>query len=348
VLEPAIRLARDGFPVGAYLAWALVEYRAQGGGQRAGEFESIFYPGGHPLAAGTPLVQSDLARTLESIREQGAAALQAGPIAAAMCETVLADGGVLEPSDLVRNGVTVEPPAKASFAGASLYGPSPAHSGTGVLYAALEEVDPRRLGENRSPQYVTTLADALRKGWNARRAGAAAAAAQPHTTHLCAAGPDGDLVALTFTHGPWFGSALVAAGTGIVLNGGANVFAPSGSGGYAATNMAPVVLDGPDGSRHALGATGGPRIPALILSAVVDVVCFGATLDEAIAAPHVSVLPEDGQLEVESALCAPGGPAEGALTMGPGQFGPAFGITRSADGYRSGVDRRFEHGLAIG
>jgi gamma-glutamyltranspeptidase len=110
--------------------------------------------------------------------------------------------------------------------------------------------------------------------------------------------------------------------------------------------MAPIVLDAAHGVRHALGATGGPRIPPLVLTAVVDVTCFGSTLDEAIAAPHLSVQPADGRLELEGELAAQAA-AEGALTIAAGDFGPAYGITRAGGGYLPGVDRRFESGLAL-
>jgi gamma-glutamyltranspeptidase len=109
--------------------------------------------------------------------------------------------------------------------------------------------------------------------------------------------------------------------------------------------MAPLVLDDGDGTSHALGAAGGPRIPALLLSAVVDVVCYGASLGQAVASPHISVRAADGALEVEPELRLAGRPAE-ALILGERDFGPICGITRLADGYLPAVDRRFESGLA--
>ncbi len=266
VLEPAIRLARDGFPVGHYLAWALEEHRAHGGAGRGGDFDSLFYPGGVPLARGSRLIQSDLAGTLEAIREGGAEAVQSGAIAAAICEDVAASGGVVTPDDLAQDHVSVGPATTATFAGATVYGPSPAVSGAGVLFPALEEIDPAKLGANRGREYVAAIADSLRRAWTVRIAECGAPATHPHTTHLCAAGPERDLATLTFTHGPWFGSDLIAAGTGIVLNGGANILAPSVSGGRAVTNMAPIVLDSGD---HAApcprsgGRAADPGAPAL-------------------------------------------------------------------------------------
>lgn len=346
VLEPAIRLARDGFPVGPYLAWALEQHLAHGGAGRDGDFDALFYPGGVPLAGGSTLIQSDLAGTLETIRDVGAEAVRSGAIAAAICESAIASGGVLTPDDLAQDHVSVGPTAAATFAGATVYGPSPAVSGAGILLPALDEIDPAMLGANRGQEYVAAIADSLRRAWTTRISKCGAPASHPHTTHLCAAGPDRDLATLTFTHGPWFGSDLIAAGTGIVLNGGANILAPSACGARAVTNMAPIVLDTGDGGRHALGAAGGPRIPALLLSAIVDVVCYGASLEQAVALPHVSVRAADGTLEVEAELRLADGTAE-AVILGERDFGPICGITRLADGYLAAVDRRFESGLAV-
>jgi gamma-glutamyltranspeptidase / glutathione hydrolase len=348
VLAPAISLAREGFPVGRYLAWALDQHRTHGGAPPGGDLDSLFYPGGRPLQRGATLVQRDLATTLEAIRDLGPDAVRAGPIAAAICADVAAAGGVLAPDDLAQDRVAVRPPATTAFGGATVSGPDRAASGTGVLFPALDGLDPSRLGENRGRDYVEALAEGLRRGWSTRLAAAGAPANLPHTTHLCAAGPDGDLATLTFTHGPWFGADLIATGTGILLNAGANLLVPSASGASAVTNMAPIVLDAPGGARHGFGAAGGPRIPALLLSAIVDVVCFDAPLERAVAAPHLSVRAADGMLEVEPGLLLDDDIAEGSLTLGDRDFGPICGITQMPHGGVVGApDHRFENGLAV-
>jgi gamma-glutamyltranspeptidase/glutathione hydrolase len=347
VLAPAISLARDGFPVGRYLAWALDQHRRFGGALPGGDLDALFYPDGRPLPRGATLVQTDLAATLEAVRDHGADAVRTGPIAAAICDAVAAEGGVLAPDDLAQDRVSVEPPASTTFAGATVSGPDTAISGTGVLFQALNEIDPSRLGENRGRDYVDALADGLRRGWARRLAATGAPVDVPHTTHLGAAGPDGDLATLTFTHGPWFGADLIATGTGILLNAGANVLAPTATGTNAVTNMAPIVLATRHGTRHAFGAAGGPRIPALLLSAIVDIACFDARLESAVAAPHLSVRASDGTLEVEPGLLLDDDLAKSSLTLGDRDFGPICGITQTTDGGLVGVpDNRFEHGLA--
>jgi gamma-glutamyltranspeptidase len=84
----------------------------------------------------------------------------------------------------------------------------------------------------------------------------------------------------------------------------------------------------------------------MLLTAVLDVVYYGATLSKAIAAPHISVRASDGRVEVESPLPDVFQEEEEPLTIGSGDFGPAYGITRLPDGYVGAVDGRFESGLA--
>jgi gamma-glutamyltranspeptidase/glutathione hydrolase len=348
LVAPAIRLARSGFPVGPGLAWALSEHwRRRQGDVGDDELRSVFYPGGRALQEGETLVQPDLAATLEAIVREREYALRAGPLAEAICGSVNADGGTLDLDDLGRDGVVVrEAPEPVALGPATVYGPSRAESGTGVLFSALGEVDLGRVGSNRSRAYVDEIVRALAHAWNERLSVARSAVALPHTTTLGTASEDGGLAALTFTHGPWFGAGIMPPGTGVVLNGGANLFAATPVGGRAITNMSPLVVELADGARHVVGATGGPRIPGMLFTAVVDVVHYGRSLAEAIAAPHVSARAADGRPEVESPLDRLFG-SEEATVIAPGDFGPAYGISRLADGYADAVDDRFEHGFAL-
>src|SRR5205823_1026574 len=126
-------------------------------------------------------------------------------------------------------------------------------------------------------------------------------------------------------------------------NAGANLFATTGDGPLAVTNMCPIVLDEDGGTRHVLGGTGGPRIPGILLTAAVDVVHYGSTLAAALASPHLSVRPLDGLLEAEPQLLEVAGAGH---VLGSGDFGPASGITRIADRLVPAVDPRFDSGVA--
>ena len=344
VVAPAIRLARGGFAVGRDLGGAFEQHwQRTSGGSR--EFASIFFPGGRVPGVGARLVQPDLARTLEAVAAGGAAPLRSGGIVEAICAEVRSDGGFLDADDFLRDTVGVGDAASVAFETASIYGPPRETSGAGVLFSALERLELSRLGSNRDGAYVAELARALTDAWRERAEVARTALQARHTTNLCTADADGGLVALTFTHGSLsFGSGLVAPGTGVVLNAGANLFATSSVGPRAVTNMTPVVIEQADGLRHALGGTGGPRIPGILFTAVIDVVHFGLSLAAALAAPHLSVRALDGALEVEPELLEAAGHG---LPIGTSEFGPAAGITWMEDRCVAAIDPRFETGVAV-
>lgn len=343
LLAPAIRLAADGFTIGARLEYYLAEHReAAEGGEP--EFESIYFPNGRLPRAGELLVQAELAVTLEAIAAHGIVPFRSGPIVEAICESVAADAGFLEPEDFVGDDLAFAQPEQTTFEDAVIYGTSLRTSGVGVVFSALHHLRSDRLGGNREPAYVFELAEALRAAWRERTDAARAAGSRSNdTTHLCAADAAGGLASLTFTHGPSFGAGIVAAGTGIVLNGGVDLFAAAAGGPLAITNMSPVIVERPGGIRHAVGGVGGPKIPAIIFSAVVDAVHYGSSMAEAIAAPHLSIRATDGRLQCEAELLSRLEPDAGDLLDG---FGPACGITQTPAGSIAGPDPRFDTGFA--
>jgi gamma-glutamyltranspeptidase / glutathione hydrolase len=347
VLLPSVELARDGFEIGRELTRALSDHWVRTGGGEPG-FASIFYAAGGPPEGRSHLVQDDLAVTLDAISRLGIEAFRSGPIVDAVCATVGADEGFLTPEDFAEDRVTITPAESTMFQSATVYGPSRETSGTGVVFSALAHIEPSQLGANRERGYVEELARALGLAWQERSRAAMAALTSRHTTHLCTADADGGLAALTFTHGPRrFGSGLVAKGTGIVLNSGLNLFAPTAAGPLAVTNMAPVIVEEANGDRHAVGSVGGPRIPGIILTSVVDVVHYGSTMAAAIAAPHLSVRAIDGALEAEPELLQRLGVDETGLPIVAGEaFGATCGITQTTGGWIAGPDPRFETGVA--
>jgi gamma-glutamyltranspeptidase/glutathione hydrolase len=347
LVMPAVRLARHGFAIGRDLTRAFSDHWSRTDGGHT-SFASIFFPKGRPPERGTWLVQPELARTLETIARDGAAAFSESSFVEAACAVVVGDGGVLDQEDF-REGMSVVSPAVAErFEAATIYGPSPKTSGAGVLFGALRHLDTDRLGATRDGAYVAELVRALGLAWRERAQEAQAALTAQHTTHLCAADAAGGLASLTFTHGHRrFGSGLVAPGTGVVLNSGMNLFSPTPDGPRPVTNMTPVIVHDEFGHRHAVGSVGGPRIPGILLSAVVDLVHYRATISEAIGAPHLGARASDGALEGEPELRAALNVSEEAVPLVAGvAFGATCGITRTADRALPGPDYRFECGVA--
>ncbi len=348
LLQPAVALAHDGHPVGSDLAHAIA-WAAQNHAGLSAEFRSVFYAGGTPAAAGTLLKQQDLARTLEAIARDGSAAFYQGPTAEAVCNCACRHGGRLSMEDLQGLRIRVEHAEHVTFAGATVYGPHAGATGYGILRDALTALDAGALGDNRSLPYARAVTAALRHAWQQRAARARAVAAG-HTTHLCACDGAGTLVSMTFTHGPtWFGSGLVAPGTGVVLNSGANLFVRPRAGGtlYAVHNMSPVIVEQPNRVRHAIGAPGGSKIPAIVMQLVVDAVHYELPLADAIKLPRVSVAPNGG-IEAESALVALLGSGLDARTIDRSEYyGPASALSLAGRGQASAaLDPRFSPGCA--
>ena len=100
LVAPAIALARDGYHVPPGLARELADAPVRRVLSRDSEAARLFYPQGKPVAAGTLLVQPDLARTLEAIASRGADGFHRGEIARRIAEFVRATGGVLTEADL--------------------------------------------------------------------------------------------------------------------------------------------------------------------------------------------------------------------------------------------------------
>jgi gamma-glutamyltranspeptidase / glutathione hydrolase len=101
VIEPAIRLARDGFALDAYRSRSI-----QADSARLTAFpasRASYLPDGALPAPGQVLRQPDLARTLTAIRDRGADGFYRGPVAALIVAEMAQGPGVV-PADLARPG----------------------------------------------------------------------------------------------------------------------------------------------------------------------------------------------------------------------------------------------------
>ncbi|MFC7403180.1 gamma-glutamyltransferase family protein [Citricoccus sp. GCM10030269] len=83
VLQPAIDLAEEGFPVSDFLAQRL---RADFGPSSIEGLEHYHSASGEPLSAGDTLVQDELAETMTTLADQGPEAFYDGPLASELSE----------------------------------------------------------------------------------------------------------------------------------------------------------------------------------------------------------------------------------------------------------------------
>jgi gamma-glutamyltranspeptidase / glutathione hydrolase len=98
LIAPAIKLAREGFPIEDDVADSLP--RGQSRLARWPATTKIFFADGRPLAPGATLVQRDLADTLAAIAREGPRAFYEGETAEKIATAVRAAGGIMTADDL--------------------------------------------------------------------------------------------------------------------------------------------------------------------------------------------------------------------------------------------------------
>ncbi|HLB54380.1 MAG TPA: gamma-glutamyltransferase [Gemmatimonadales bacterium] len=159
-LEPAIRLAKDGFPVTPIIAeqWAEEVERLRGDeGARA----ALLIDGSRAPRAGEWFRNPDLAATFRRIGKEGPGVLYGGGLGKEIAERVRAMGGFLTAEDFARHRVEWVTPISARFRGHTVWELPPANQGIAALemLRILEPYDLKALGHN-SAGYLHLLIEA--------------------------------------------------------------------------------------------------------------------------------------------------------------------------------------------
>jgi gamma-glutamyltranspeptidase/glutathione hydrolase len=134
VMEPAIRLARDGFVVDTALAGSIARNKETM--TRVAQ-NTPYYPNGEPLAAGAKLVQPELARTLQAIADKGADGFYKGWVADSLAAEMKRGGGIITKQDLARYTPVWREPIKTTYRGFALVAMPPSSSGGVTMTEAL-------------------------------------------------------------------------------------------------------------------------------------------------------------------------------------------------------------------
>ncbi len=182
----------------------------------------------------------------------------------------------------------------------------------------------------------------------------------PSTTDIAVADAAGNVASLTSTVEGAFGSSLVVGG--YVLNNeltdfdfvpevaGAKVANRVEGGKRPRSSMSPSIVYGPDGRVVlVVGAAGGPTIPAQVAKAIVGVLDWHLSIQDAIALPLIFTNDDLLVLEKGPFLAAmePALKAMGHQTVQYPLGLKANGIERIPGGWRGGADPRSE-GVALG
>ncbi|OOF80477.1 gamma-glutamyltransferase [Rodentibacter caecimuris] len=162
VLEPAIKLAEEGFPISQTLANLLdTEKEVLGKWQSS---RKIFFKNDRTLAAGEPLIQKDLANSLKLIAKEGAKAFYEGEIAEKIVQEMKQHNGLISLEDM-RNYQAIERrPIVGNYRGYKIVTMPPPSSG-GIhlvqLFNMLENYPLNEFGAN-SAKTIHYLAESMK------------------------------------------------------------------------------------------------------------------------------------------------------------------------------------------
>jgi gamma-glutamyltranspeptidase / glutathione hydrolase len=313
LVEPAARLARDGFEVTSAQAYlhAILDPLLR----HSPEGDAMYAVEGRSAREGERLAFPELAATLERLAEEGASVLYTGDCARAIVDHVQAGGGALQLADLAAYRVIRRRPIVVSYRG-HVFRSNPPPSSGGVLLGlglqALGDAEPTpsaivRAMEAQEAVRDAAFARALYRGGLAKRV-------LSGTTHISVIDGRGDAASLSASLGS--GSGVVVPGTGIHLNnmlGELDLIGASNPGERLTSMMAPSILLRAGRPRLVVGSAGSARLRGAILQVTANVVAGGMSVEQAVEAPRVHA--ESGVVHCESPVAANALEAEGRAVV---------------------------------
>ena len=160
-LAPAIRFAREGFPVAELMAneWRQNEEQLAADAVTA----ATFLPGGKPMQQGDIFANPRLARTLNVIAKEGRDAFYQGSIARAIVGDIKARDGLLDMRDFADHKADWVEPIGVNYRGYDVLEMPPSTQGFVALEMLniMEGFDLRKLGHN-SADYLHVVTEAKR------------------------------------------------------------------------------------------------------------------------------------------------------------------------------------------
>ena len=322
VMRPAIRLAKNGYAIGAYEANQLIDYASDF--RQQPNIAAIFLNHGQPLKTGDRLVQTNLANTLTLIAEEGANAFYRGPIAQQIIKASDAHGGVLSLADFEQYTVETLTPVTCDYRGYTLISSPPPSSGGTTLCDMLTTLakSTSMQTEKQPADKIDAILKAMASGFIKRNQDTKRSPLDTRmheltdTTHYSIIDKYGNAVAVTYTLNGLFGAGVIAGDTGFFLNnemddfttllGTANKFGlvqPQTNaiepGKRPLSSMTPTLVMKNNRLYMIIGSPGGPRIITAVLLTLLHVIDDHMTLEAAVNAPryHFQVIPDTVDIE---------------------------------------------------
>lgn len=167
ILEPAIRYARNGFPVTEIIAAELA--LSAPAREKIPGFAEVYMPGGHTPAKGELFKNPGLANTLEKIASGGRDEFYKGDIARIIDQYMKEQGGFLSFKDLADHTSQWVDPVSTNYRGYDIWELPPNGQGIAVLQILniLEPYDIKSMGFG-SPGYMHLFTEAKKLAYEDR------------------------------------------------------------------------------------------------------------------------------------------------------------------------------------
>jgi gamma-glutamyltranspeptidase/glutathione hydrolase len=326
-LEPARRLAKDGFP--ASLRMELILKLQVPVMKSFPETAKVLLHGADkPLQQGEIVKQPELARTIARLQKRGWKEFYEGETARLIAADMKASGGVISEADLRGYAAKEVEPLQVNYRQHKVFTMAPSSSGGVALAVMLQVMNryPLELGREGSVAARHLQIEAMRRGFAARNSAAAenyetiarylnddytneitrnlsldratTIAAAPSneskdTTHFTVIDSEGNLVSNTYTLSGFYGSQVIAKGTGVLLNNHMGVFTgiharlmtPGRR--YPSTMSPTIVLRATGGLLFSIGTPGADTIPSTLFQVISNIVDFKMSLRDALEYPRI-------------------------------------------------------------
>jgi gamma-glutamyltranspeptidase / glutathione hydrolase len=336
VLEPARKLAHDGFPASQRMELILALQSPVM--RQFPDSAKIFQHGSdQPLKQGESVKQPELAATIARIQKAGWKEFYEGETARLIDRDMAAHDGTIRYDDLKSYEAIEREPVQATFRGNRILSMPPSSSGGVTLIEMLNilETFPAELGREGSVEQRHRMIEAMRRAYRDRaeysgdpkfvdipvtmligkeHAREMAATISPDratpskempvnvsgyesndTTHFAVIDEAGNIVSNTYTLNSFYGSQVMAHGTGVLMNdimsgfsnqaGGKNEIK---AGKRPVSSMTPtIVLHGDGTPWFALGSPGSATIPNTVMQVIVNIVDSKMSLRDAVEFPRI-------------------------------------------------------------
>jgi gamma-glutamyltranspeptidase/glutathione hydrolase len=357
VLQPAIQMAEKGFPIYPALHKATTSSKSRLTLFPASK-QIFLNEQGEPWPIGHQLIQKDLGKTLRRIADQGAAGFYQGPVARKISFSLKKGGGLMDLKDLADYKAKWREPLHGTYDQYEIFSQAPPSSG-GMhvieILNMLEKDDLSKWGP-QDARSIHLTASAMQKAFfdRAQYAGdpdftpvpsakliskeyATRSRSEisletahrapdfkmkeesPDTTHFSLMDEEGNAIVSTQTINGYFGSAMVAEGTGIVLNnemddfaakvGASNLFGAIGGknnliapGKRPVSSMSPTLVMKDGRPVLAVGTPSGTRIITCVTLTILNVLEYHLPLWDAVSATRYHQQWQPDELQIEAPM----------------------------------------------